>query len=84
MKNLRLLGISFTLICVLSMTAFADGTDSCAPGSTNSPPCASSQVTTDESIAPGSTTSPPASTTEAEYTISEVALDLLLNALLLF
>ena len=84
MRNLKLLGISVTLLCALSMTAFAGETTSppCAPGETISPPCASAQVTADDSVAPGDTTSPPAS--EVEVSITEVAVDLLANALSLF
>ncbi|HBB94848.1 MAG TPA: hypothetical protein DC054_05605 [Blastocatellia bacterium] len=85
MKNLKLLGISVTLLCVLSMTAFAGDTNSppCAPdpGATNSPPCAAAQVIPDDSVAPGSTNSPPAGD---EYSIAEAATDLLQSVLLLF
>ena len=85
MKNLKLLGISVTLLCVLSMTAFADDTNSsCAPGSTNSPPCAMSQITPDDSVVPGDTNSPPASNSGAEYSIAEAAMDLLQSVLLIF
>ena len=86
MKNLKLLGISVTLLCVLSMTAFAGETNSppCAPGDTNSPPCAMAQVTSDDSVAPRDTNSPPASNSGAEYSIAEVAVDLLQSALSLF
>jgi len=85
MKNLKLLGISVTLLCVLSMTAFADDTNSsCAPGSTNSPPCAMAQVTPDDAVAPGDTNSPPASISGPEYSFAEVAVDLLESVLLLF
>ena len=86
MKNLRRLGITVTLLCVLSMTAFAGDTTSppCAPGQTEGPPCASSQVTEDDSIVPGSTNSPPASSSETEYSIAEATADLLLNLLFLF
>ena len=87
MKNLKLLGISVTLLCALSMTAFAGDTNSppCAPpdpGATNSPPCASAQITADDSVAPGTVNSPPAS--EVEISITEVALDLLVGALSVF
>ena len=83
MRNLKLLGISVTLLCVISMTAFAGDTTSppCAPGDTTSPPCAMSQVAPDDSVIPGSTNSPPASKSGVEYSIAEVAVDL---ALLLF
>ena len=81
MKNLKLLGISLTLLCALSMTAIAGDTNSppCAPGDTNSPPCASAQVAPDDSVAPETVNSPPAS--EVEISITEVAIDLLKEAL---
>ncbi len=87
MKNLKRLGVSVTLLCVLSMTTLAGETNSppCAPpGETNSPPCAAAQVVPDDSVAPGETNSPPASNSGAEYSIAEVAVDLLESALLLF
>jgi hypothetical protein len=85
MKNLKLLGISVTLLCVLSMTAFAGETNSppCAPGETNSPPCAMSQMTPDDSVAPGEIVAP-ASTAGSNYSVSEVAVDILQSVLLLF
>jgi len=84
MKNLRRLGISITLLCAFSMTAIAGDTSSppCAPGDTSSPPCASAQLTPDDSVIPGDTNSPPAS--EVEISVTEVAIDLLVNTLLLF
>jgi len=86
MKNLKLLGLSFALLCVLSITAFAGDTSSppCSndPGSTTSPPCAMAQVAPDDSVDPGSTNSPPASDSGVEYSVArEMVLDL---ALLLF
>ena len=84
MRNLKLLGISVTLLCVMSMTAFAGDTSSppCAPGETISPPCASAQLVPDDSVIPGETNSPPASDSGAEYSIArEMVVDL---ALLLF
>lgn len=88
MKNLKLLGISVTLLCVLSITAFAGDSNSppCAPdpGATNSPPYAAAQVIPDDSVDPGSTNSPPASNSGAEYLIAEAARDLLQSVLLLF
>jgi len=84
MKNLKLLGISVTLLSVLSMTAFAGDTSSppCVPGDTSSPPCAMAQITPDE---PESTeTVAPASTSGSAYSVSEVAVDLLQSVLLLF
>jgi hypothetical protein len=84
MKNLKRLGISVTLLCVLSMTSFAGETDSppCAPGDTSSPPCASAQMTPEDSVAPVAVNSPPAFDSGVEYSVArEVVLDL---ALLLF
>lgn len=88
MKNLKLLGISVTLLCVLSMTAFAGDTNSppCAPpdpGATNSPPCAAAQIALDDPEASTETVAP-ASTAESAYSVSEVAVDLLQSVLLLF
>ena len=82
MKNLRRLGISITLLCVLAVAAFAGDTSSppCAPGDTSSPPCASAQMTPDD-LAPVAVNSPPASNSGAEYSIAEAVVDL---ALLLF
>ena len=84
MKNLRRLGISITLLCVLAVAAFAGDTNSppCAPGDTSSPPCASAQMAPDDSVATGTVNSPPAS--EVEISITEVALDLLVRTLLAF
>ena len=85
MKSLKRLGVSVTLLCVLSLTTLAGETDSppcAAPGSTNSPPCAAAQFVPDDSVIPGQTDTPPASNSGAEYSIArEVVVDL---ALLLF
>jgi hypothetical protein len=85
MKILKLMGISVTLLGVLSMTAFAGDTSSppCAPGDTSSPPCAMAQVTSDE---PEDVTEgvAPATASESSYAASEVAVDLLQSVLLLF
>ncbi len=85
MKNLRRLGISVTLLFVLSITAFAGDTISppCAPGDTISPPCAMSQLSADE---PETSTEivAPASTAEPSYFVSEVTVELLQSVLSLF
>jgi len=83
MKNLKLLGISVTLLCVLSMTAFADETNSCAPGATNSPPCAAAQITPDDSTAPEQVISAPVSGYENDFSVRDVMIDLLQAALTL-
>ena len=87
MKNLKRLGVSVTLLCVLSMTAFAGDTNSppCAPpdpGATNSPPCAMAQITPDDPES--AETVAPASTSGSAYSVSEVAVDLLQSVLSIF
>ncbi len=86
MKNLKRLGVSVTLLCVLSLTTLAGDTNSppCAPGDTNSPPCAIAQIVPDDSVAPGDTNSPPASNSGGDYSIAEVAVNLLQSVLLIF
>ena len=81
MKNLKRLGLSFTLIAVLSTAGLAGETPMppCAPGETQSPPC-NSQSVTDGSTAPGETSGPPASDAVDVIGIAEIAL----RSLLLF
>lgn len=80
MKSLKRLGVSVTLLCVLSMTAFAGDTSSppCGspdPGTVSSPPCSVAQVTTDDAV-PGDTNGSPSSYATDIPAISEVAIDL--------
>jgi hypothetical protein len=84
MKNLKRLGVSVTLLCVLSLTTLAGDTNSppCAPGDTNSPPCAMAQITLDDPES--AETVAPTSTSGSAYSVSEVAVDLLQSVLLLF
>ncbi len=89
MKNLKRLGVSATLMFVLSVVAFAGETQSppCAPpepGETQSPPCAAAQMIPGDSLAPGETSAPPASNAGDGSSVTEVALDLLQSVLLLF
>ncbi len=89
MKNLKMLGISLTLVCVLATAAFAGEVNSppCAPpepGTVNSPPCAAAQITSDDSVVSGETSSPPASNAAVTLSVAEVAVDLLQSVLLLF
>ena len=88
MKNLKRLGVSATLMFVLSVVAFAGETQSppCAPpepGETQSPPCAVAQLARDDSLAPGETSCPPSNVGDVS-SVAEVALDLLQSVLLLF
>jgi hypothetical protein len=78
MKSLNRLGVSVTLLCVLSMTAFAGDTNSppCGspdPGTVSSPPCSVAQVTTDDAV-PGDTNDTPSSYATDMPAISEVAI----------
>jgi hypothetical protein len=89
MKNLKTLGISLALVCVLATAAFAGSVNSppCAPpepGTVNSPPCAAAQITADDFVAPGETQSPPASNAGDTTSVAELAVDLLQSVLLLF
>ena len=62
MNHLKRLGLTFTLMSVLAVTAFAGETETppCAnPGQTSSPPCAAQSVN-DDSPVPGETLAPPA------------------------
>ncbi len=61
MRNLRKLGLSFTLIAVLSTVVFAGETPSppCVPGETLAPPCPAQSVN-DDSLDLGGTVTPPA------------------------
>jgi hypothetical protein len=86
MKNLKRLGVSVTLVCVLATAAFAGEVNSppCAPGEVNSPPCAVAQITSEGSIVPGETISPPVSNAGDAASVTELAIDLLQSVLLLF
>jgi len=81
MNKLQRLILSFTLMSVLAVAAFAGETPTppCAPGETQGPPC-SSQSVTDGSTAPGETSGPPASDAVDVIGIAEIAL----RSLLLF
>jgi hypothetical protein len=88
MKNLKRLGVSATLMFVLAVVAYAGETQSppCAPpepGETSAPPCAAAPISGDP-LAPGETSAPPASNTGDAASITELALDLVQSALLLF
>jgi hypothetical protein len=87
MKNLKRLGVSVTLMCVLACAALAGETNAppcAAPGETNAPPCAAAQLTPDDAIVPAETSSPPASNAGDASSVTEFALDLLQSVLLIF
>ena len=88
MQNLQRLGLSFALMSVLALTAFAGETPTgpCAPGETPTGPgpCQSVSMTLDDSVTPGETPTPPASTAGYEYSLADAAVDLLQSVLLIF
>jgi hypothetical protein len=61
MKHLKRLALSFALMSVLSVAAFAGETAAppCLPGEVQSPPCVAQPVN-DDSTVPGETNTPPA------------------------
>ena len=71
MTYLKRLVVSFTLVSVLAVAAFAD-CPAPEPGQTSTPPCSAATQATDESVTPGETQGPPASTTEDVVTVAEV------------
>jgi hypothetical protein len=87
MKNLKTLGAVVVLTFVVAISAFAGETPTppCAqPGQIESPPCASAQMSPDDSEVLGEVNSPPASNTGSEFSVSDVALSLLQSVLSLF
>ncbi len=87
MKNLKRLSVSAVLTFVLAVAAFAGETSSppCAPpdpGITETPPCATTQLTPDDSATPGQTDTPPSSSDTVS--LGDVAVDVLQSVLMLF
>ena len=79
MNNLRRILVSFTLMSVLAVGAFAGdipcppgetSTPPCVPGELSSPPCSTSSAST-SSQTPGELSTPPASNTSDLSTIAE-------------
>ena len=85
MKNLKRLGISITLLCLLTMTAFAGETNSppCVPGETNSPPCSVTQNVTDDS-APQNQSVSTIEGDDYDYSITDMTVDLVQSVLSVF
>jgi hypothetical protein len=88
MKNLKRLGVSFTLMCVLAVVALGGETSAppCAtePGETQSPPCAAAQMLPGNSVDPGQTSTPPAASAGTEFSVSDMALSLVQSVLSIF
>lgn len=89
MKSLKRLGVSITLMFVLALATFAGETNSppCSqpePGQVGTPPCAAASMMPGDSLAPGETNAPPASNAGTEFSITDVAIDLLQSVLSLF
>jgi hypothetical protein len=89
MTTLKRLGLSVTLISVFAMAAIAGEIPSppCAPpapGEVSSPPCAAAQMTPDDSATPDQMSTAPASNVGADYSASDVAVELLQSVLSIF
>ncbi len=89
MKSLKKLGVSVTLLCILTMPAFAGEVSSppCAPpapGEVSSPPCAAAQMAPDNSATPDQMSTAPSSNVGAYYSASDVAVELLRSVLSIF
>jgi len=89
MKNVKRLAVSVTLMLVVAVAVFAGETNSppCSqlePGQVGTPPCAAASMTPGDSAAPGETNAPPASNAGTEFSITDVAIDLLQSVLSLF
>jgi hypothetical protein len=79
MIYLKRMGVLFALTVVLSITAFGDDpVPPCDPGETHGPPCASTQLATDDSTVPGQLETPPASDSVDLVTVTEDAITTLL------
>jgi hypothetical protein len=82
MKNLKRIGLSVLLLCVMAMTALAGETSSppCAPGETSSPPCSAAQNTSDDSTV--QTDSASASVVSEENSLRDLATEIAQQLLL--
>jgi hypothetical protein len=76
MEKLKRVVLSFTLISILAVAAFAGETSSppCVPGETGSPPC--SQSVTAGSTDSGETSTPPSSAVDVTTIVEAVELAL--------
>jgi hypothetical protein len=76
MTYLKRIALSFTLMSVLAIAAFAGETSTppCAPGQTEAPPC--SQSVTGGSTDPGETSSPPSNSVDVGTIVEAVQLAL--------
>ena len=78
--------VTLCLTSVLAVTAFAGETPTpCAPpdpGATQTPPCATAQLATDDSSNPGQTETPPAADASSTVDVVSVAEEALLQFLM--
>ena len=73
MKYLRKLGLVVALTFLVALSAFAQTPPPCDPGETHGPPCATVQLTPDDSATPGQTDTPPSSSDTVSF--ADVAVD---------
>ena len=78
MTNLKRLVVTFCLMSVVTMGAYAQS-GSCVPGDIQSPPCSTTQQTTDDSTSPGQMDTTPATETVVIDTIVDVAVETLMS-----
>ncbi len=86
MRKLRNLALLAALIVIPAGNIYADGGSPCEsiPGQTNTPPCSVAQRAANDDMALSPTTALPSVNDTGQYSISELALDLVENLLALF
>jgi hypothetical protein len=82
MQTLKRLALVAGLTVAFSVTIFADDPCSSVPGQTNTPPCASAPLTSDD--APTLSEAPVPSNDSQDLSITELAIDVLSTVLALF
>ena len=78
MTNLKRLALSFTLMSVLAVAAFAGETNTPPCGEMNAPPCSSASVTSTDAAVQGEVPSPPTSAVDVSSIAEAVAWSLML------
>lgn len=88
MQKLRTLLLAAALTVSFASTMYADGGGlPCPPpepGQTNTPPCTMAQLAEDGSVGQNGTIYSPAANDVSEYSVTELALDVIENLLTLF
>ena len=82
MQTLKRLALIAGLTIAFSITVFADDPCSAVPGQTNTPPCASAPLTSDD--VPTLSEAPLPSNDSPDLSLTELAIDVLSTVLALF